>query len=1223
MLRKLLLTIGIVLSTIYLVQSQSGTLKGTITDSKTKQPIPFANLVLEAGGKSYGAATTDFDGNYTIKPIPPGKYDLKAQILGYKPKMFTGVIINAEKINFNNFEMEPTMVNLITFEKIEYKVDLISKDQTTSGETITADEISKIPGRSAEAVAITMGGVFSQDGTMGSVRGNREDGTVTYIDGVKVRGSSNLPKSAIEEVSMMMGGLSAKFGEATGGVLNITTKGASREFGGMVEGVTSQFLDNFGYNLLSFSLNGPILKSKNDKEKTSLIGYFLACDYSYEKDNYPSSTGIWSVNSNTLANLESNPLRPTGVQNSFATNQNAEFIRKSDMVNNKARSDAESWGITLSGKIDVRTTNTTNLTIGGSLDYTDGRQWSFANAMFNSKNNGDLIQNTWRTYVKFSQRFPADKDSKAVIKNVFYQLQADYSSYNYIDQDVNHKANLFDYGYVGKFHTNRTPFYQKGNVTINGQQFTDVWQLANVFANGIDFVAADVNPDLANYTKDYYNIFGTAMNDDFLRQGKALLNGDLPGSVYNMYANTGTVYNAYNIFDRSQIGFNANASADIGNNAFEFGFQYEQLSSSYYGYAPVGLWTLMRNLTNTHIAQLDLANPIPIYNSDGVFMDTVSYNFKYDQASQSYFDLQLRKKLGLAINGTDWIDIDNLDPSTFSIDMFSADELLNSGNSYVNYYGYDYKGKKLTRKPSLEDFFTAVDENGYKKREIGAYEPIYMAGYIQDKFSFKDLIFNVGIRVDRFDANQKVLKDPYLLQEAFTVGEVTNFDSIAVTHPSNMGSNYVVYVDDAKRPSKVLGYRNGDVWYDATGAEITDPSLLSQGTSNGRVTPYLVDPYQKEVTNSSAFKDYDPQYSVMPRIAFSFPVSDDALFFAHYDIITKRPTSGVQMNPLDYLFIQTKGLSAINNPNLKPEKTVDYELGFQQKLNNSSSLKISAYYSEVRDLVQAFRFTEAYPVSYISYNNLDFGTTKGITLSYDLRRSTNIRLRANYTLQFANGTGSTSTSALALVSSGYPNLRTLNPLSFDQRHAIKINVDYRYGEGKEYNGPKIRKRIKGTDKVKEINLLQNMGLNISMNTGSGVPYSRSSNIYSGVFGGTALLQGQPNGSRLPWQFWIDARIDKDIMVKLTKKAEGKKQKIGYVNLYLEISNILNTKNVRTVYRSTGNPDDDGYLAAPEFQQAINSNIDALSFIDMYKTRVEYPYNYSLPRRIHLGVSFSF
>jgi hypothetical protein len=46
-----------------------------------------------------------------------------------------------------------------------------------------------------------------------------------------------------------------------------------------------------------------------------------------------------------------------------------------------------------------------------------------------------------------------------------------------------------------------------------------------------------------------------------------------------------------------------------------------------------------------------------------------------------------------------------------------------------------------------------------------------MAGYIQDKFAFRDLIFNIGVRVDRFDANQKVLKDPYLLFNAYTAGD--------------------------------------------------------------------------------------------------------------------------------------------------------------------------------------------------------------------------------------------------------------------------------------------------------------------------------------------------------------------------------------------------------------------------------------------------------------------
>ena len=32
-----------------------------------------------------------------------------------------------------------------------------------------------------------------------------------------------------------------------------------------------------------------------------------------------------------------------------------------------------------------------------------------------------------------------------------------------------------------------------------------------------------------------------------------------------------------------------------------------------------------------------------------------------------------------------------------------------------------------------------------------------------DKFAFDDLIFNVGVRVDRYDANQQVLKDDFSL----------------------------------------------------------------------------------------------------------------------------------------------------------------------------------------------------------------------------------------------------------------------------------------------------------------------------------------------------------------------------------------------------------------------------------------------------------------------------
>ncbi len=1219
MLRKLFFSLGILLSVNLMVFSQSGELKGKITDKESKEPIPFANIIVEQSGKQFGGGTTDFDGNYTIKPLAPGRYDVKATYVGYKPLLIKGVVINSNTITFNNISMEPTATTLETFEVVDYKVPLISKDQTSSGETVTSEEISKMPGRSAQAIAATVGGVQSTDGSMGSVRGQRTDGTVTYIDGVRVRGSSGLPKSAIEEVAVILGGTPSKYGEATGGILNITTRGPSREFGGSMEIVTSELFDSYGYNIASFSLNGPLLKSKNSKDKSSLLGFFLSGEFNSERDSRPFANGDYKVNDAKRAELEKNPLRFSNQGITY----NSEYLRKSDLEKIDAKEDAENFGLSFSGKIDVKTNANSNLTFGGSMDYGKGRLWSRGNSLLNSVNNGEYMSSTWRVYGKFTQRFPGDKDSKSLIKNVFYQIQADYTKVNSTSQDRNHKDNLFNYGYVGKFKTYKANQFEIGSDTVRNSDGTyniydNVWLLANVYDTLVTFERSELNPTLANYTSQYYSLFdlnsGFYTNYNIIRNLKGLVNGDTPPSVYGLYSNTGGVYNGYGQSEQTQIGISANGSADIGNHAFEFGIQYEQLSERGYNYSPVGLWDLARNLTNKHIRQLDKDNAML---RAGGQIDTIYYNFKYSKEEQSLFDINLRKKLGMPVDGHglgDWIDIDNYDPSTYSVDMFSADELLNNGNRYVNYNGYDYKGKKLTSKPTLNDFFTAKDENGTYKREIGAFEPIYMAGYISDKFAFNDLIFNVGVRVDRFDANQMVLKDPYLFYDSKRVSDINDGNATFTAIPTSVGQDYVVYVDDFKAAKpRILGYRSGEVWYNATGTVIEDPLLISG--NSGKPTPYRVSATQKDIS-IDAFQDYEPQTTFMPRISFSFPISDEALFFAHYDVITKRPTSGLEIDPISYLFIESNGSSVINNPNLKPERTTDYELGFQQKISNSSSLKFSTYYREIRNLVQVKRFTGADPnPNYISYTNIDFGTVKGLTVTYDLRRTGNTRIRTSYTLQFADGTGSSATSQASLVSSGQPNLRTTTPLAYDQRHAIKANIDYRFDEGKKYSGPKITRKIKGTDKVKTILLLENTGINFTFNGSSGTPYTKRSILDN-------VITGQQNGSRLPWQFWMDAQIDKDIMLKFGK-GDAKNKKFAYLNIYLQVLNVLNTQNTVGVYATTGNPDDDGYLANPKNQALINAYADSQSFRDLYSTQVNNPYNYSLPRRIRLGVSFNF
>ena len=221
------------------------------------------------------------------------------------------------------------------------------------------------------------------------------------------------------------------------------------------------------------------------------------------------------------------------------------------------------------------------------------------------------------------------------------------------------------------------------------------------------------------------------------------------------------------------------------------------------------------------------------------------------------------------------------------------------------------------------------------------------------------------------------------------------------------------------------------------------------------ITPYLVDPdaniKDENFDPSSSFKDYVPQISVMPRVAFSFPISKEtnreALFFAHYDILTQRPPTGTSATAYDYYFFQENVNNVFDNPDLRPEKTIDYQIGFQQQLNEVSVLKISAFYRELRDMIQIISVPYAFPVQYTTYGNIDFGTVKGLTVTYDLaKRTKNLKMSTSYTLQFADGTGSSSTSQLNLVGSGQPNLRAIIPLSYDSRHNFKVVLDYRFDD---------------------------------------------------------------------------------------------------------------------------------------------------------------------------------
>ena len=1258
------MTLAVVLATCTMTMAQAqGRLKGKITD-ENGETVPFANVIVEKGGGQVAGASSDFDGNYDINPIPPGTYDLKASCIGYNPFVVRNIVIPANKITPYNIKMTSGAIKIDEVVVIDYEIPLISADNTQSGATITAEEIAKLPVRSAEGVAASVGGVFSQDGEVGSIRGSRE-GAVYYIDGVKVIGNGSVPQGAIDQVDVILGGTPAMYGDAMGGIINMTTKGPSRTWGGGIEAEYS--VDGYGHGRLGGSLQGPLIKvHREGEEEKALLGFFLAFDINRNKYGSTSAVGYWRANDDWMKTISEQPLTLSGLGTS--TYQTAAFTRRDDnLYQTRYLNNTTNQSINVTGKIDVSTGKNSNLTIGGSLYRGSGHyDGGSGQHFFNTEKNYLSKSGTYRGYIRFSQRFPADPNSTSLISNVYYSIQADYTHTHSESGDPDLWDNIFAYGHIGKFTTTREPNFRFSQNTIekvnmgldaNGdtifKNLNNVWVLDNYYDTYVDFEEGKFNPLLATYVHNYYDLYepygaeGFYNNISNIIMNRGLVNGMSPDAVYQMYAVPGTVQTGYSKSASDQIAVNVNGSMTLGkgdnSHEIKLGFQYEQLNRAGMQYNITSYnrnpWTLMRDMVNAHIRELDVEHPYanPI---DG-FVDTVLYNRLYDGSTQYTIDARLRQAMGLPVDGTEWIltdtyDFDNNTIQYYDVNgklrtatvegglnmsMFGADELTRDGQLSVYYYGYTYDGNRKyswTERPSLTDFFTATDEDNILTRPIGAQQPIYMAGYIQDKFAFKDLIFNIGVRVDRFDANQDVLKDPYVLYDFYTVGDIkAGADQLvggaAIEIPDNIGDDYVPYVNKLSEKTAIVGYRNGNTWYNEVGAEINDPTAIGMGEGSA---PWLKDASQQTV-NEKSFKDYDPAWSIMPRISFSFPISDEALFFAHYDVLTQRPSSSYYCSPLYYYrFNETS--STLANPDLKPAQTIEYELGFTQKVTNTSSLTISGYYHELRNMIQMYRFNGAYPKSYNSYSNLDFGTVKGLTASYDMRRTKNARIRASYTLQYADMTGSSTSTASALIAAGVPNLRSTFPTNADRRHSFNLTLDYRYADGKDYDGPVIHRKDGSA-----IQLLSNTGLSLQVNGGSGTPYTASRTVSSPISGGNNLLQGTYNGSRIPASFRFDLRVDKDFNLKLGGKKEGSKSRDAFVNVYLQVLNLLNSQNITSVYAATGNADDDGYLSAPEWQREINSQIDPQAYIQMYELIVNSGYNYSMPRHIRIGLSFNF
>ncbi len=205
----------------------SGIIKGNIINEETNEAVPFATIFIKIGDKIQGC-TSDEEGYFTLKPVPVGKHQVHFKSMGYQEVIITEVNIDSDKISFlNNVKMKNDLHNLRAAVVSGEKYDMFDPDNP-SQKVMRSKQIEKLPNNNnlpAMLAVISTDFQVSDNNKDIHVRGARKNDMALYIDGVRQMSTEmNIPGRAIGSIIAYSGGVPAKYGDFTGGVVVIETK---------------------------------------------------------------------------------------------------------------------------------------------------------------------------------------------------------------------------------------------------------------------------------------------------------------------------------------------------------------------------------------------------------------------------------------------------------------------------------------------------------------------------------------------------------------------------------------------------------------------------------------------------------------------------------------------------------------------------------------------------------------------------------------------------------------------------------------------------------------------------------------------------------------------------------------------------------------------------------------------------------------------------------------
>jgi len=210
--------------TLQISFAQSGGIRAKIVDLSGK-PVSFATVLLKTD-KLIEGQTSDVNGWFTFKGLSQGTYNIQISFIGYKTLIIPGITVNSGDITFlDNIKLARESQELPT--ATIYGRKLIDPADPGANK-MDAKILKSLPGNT------NMGSIMrtvspdiqvTNDNNDIIVRGSRPGNSAFYIDGVRSTSMSPINGRNIRSMTVYSGGIPAKYGDITGGVVIIETKG--------------------------------------------------------------------------------------------------------------------------------------------------------------------------------------------------------------------------------------------------------------------------------------------------------------------------------------------------------------------------------------------------------------------------------------------------------------------------------------------------------------------------------------------------------------------------------------------------------------------------------------------------------------------------------------------------------------------------------------------------------------------------------------------------------------------------------------------------------------------------------------------------------------------------------------------------------------------------------------------------------------------------------------